>query len=390
MARELERCVDFLQRLIRTRSLSGEEGAIAELVREEMESLGYDFVEVDEAGNVLGRVAGLGEAPPLLFNTHLDHVDVGDPASWPHPPYGGELVDGVVWGRGAVDIKGPLAAQVHGVARLVGGEPPPGDVWVTCVVQEEIGGVGARHLASGIDAPIAVIGEPSGNTVRRGHRGRTELVLHLAGRSVHASVPERGVNPLYPLGRFLTALANLEHPTDPDLGPSTVTPTLLGTDQSSANVVPGEVWLTLDWRNVPGQDAEQIRDLLQRLADACCSEALSAEVTVPAFRRTAYTGLEMTIPASNPAYALPADHPAVRAAAAIVDSELGGARPVDVWRFATDGGHFADAGVAPVGFGPGDELLAHTVDERIEVAALEQALRVNARFARELSAAGAR
>lgn len=387
MAADLEGCVDFLQRLIRTRSLPGEEGAVAELVRAEMERLGYDFVEVDEAGNVLGRVAGRGEAPPLLFNTHLDHVDVGDPAHWPHPPYGGEIVDGVVWGRGAVDIKGPLAAQVHGVARLVDGEPPPGDVWVTCVVQEEIGGVGARHLAAGIDAPIAVIGEPSGNTVRRGHRGRTELVLHLVGRSVHASVPDKGVNPLYALGRFLTALPGIEHRIDPDLGPSTVAPTLLGTDQSSGNVVPGEVWLTLDWRTVPGQGAEQVRDLLQRLADVHCSEAVLAEVKIPTFLRTTYTGLETTIPAANPAYALPADHPAVRVAAAIVDDELGGARPVDVWRFATDGGHFAEAGVAPVGFGPGDELLAHTVDERIEVAALEEALRVNARLARELARA---
>jgi acetylornithine deacetylase/succinyl-diaminopimelate desuccinylase-like protein len=203
-------------------------------------------------------------------------------------------------------------------------------------------------------------------------------------------VPEKGVNPLYPLGRFLSALIELEHPTDPDLGPSTVAPTLLGTDQSSGNVVPGEVWLTLDWRNVPGQEAGEVRDLLQGLADVHCAEAIAAEVTVPAFRRTAYTGLEVTIPASNPPYALAADHPAVRAAAALVDDELGGSRPVGIWRFATDGGHFAEAGVAPIGFGPGDELLAHTVDERIEIAALEEALRVNARFARELAAAGGR
>ncbi|MEZ5331139.1 MAG: M20/M25/M40 family metallo-hydrolase [Thermoanaerobaculia bacterium] len=107
----------------------------------------------------------------------------------------------------------------------------------------------------------------------------------------------------------------------------------------------------------------------------------------PAFRSDGFTRLEMTIPASNPPYVLAADHPAVRAAAAIVDDELGEARPVDIWRFATDGGHFAEAGVAPIGFGPGDELLAHTVDERIEVAALDEALRVNARFARELALA---
>jgi len=391
MSPDLQHCVDLLQQMIRTLSLPGHEGELASLVANEMHDLGYDEIRIDEVGNVLGRIEGRGQAPALMFNTHLDHVDVGDPAGWPRPPFGGEIHDDRVWGRGAVDIKGPMAAQVVGVARLLAGERPPGDVWVTAVVQEEIGGVGARHLAETLPIPIVVVGEPSHNTLRRGHRGRTELVAHISGRSVHASVPERGVNPLFALGLFLGGLETLKMPTDTDLGPSTVAPTLLRTDQTSANVVPGEVWQTCDWRNIPGQSGEDARAMLQAVAARVLAEnpahaESEIDVVVPVIERRTYTGLERPIPGANPAYILPADHPAVVAAEDICREVLKEVRPTGVWQFATDGGHFAEAGMAPVGFGPGDEFLAHTVNEHIEISALEEAMAVNEALARNLAA----
>src|ERR671932_1682189 len=110
--------VDFAQRLIRTPSLPGQEGDAARLVRSEMQSLGYDDTWIDEVGNVVGVIRGTGGGKSLMFNTHIDHVDVGDVSGWPFPPYEGKIADGVLWGRGAVDIKGPTAAQVYGVALL--------------------------------------------------------------------------------------------------------------------------------------------------------------------------------------------------------------------------------------------------------------------------------
>jgi acetylornithine deacetylase/succinyl-diaminopimelate desuccinylase-like protein len=257
--RDLDACVDFLRRLIRTPGPPGKEGATAALVESEMRRLGYRDVRVDRMGNVLGRVPGTGEVPPTMFNTHLDHVDAGDEGGWTHPPFAAEVADGKVWGRGAVDIKGPMAAQVHGVARLLSGPPPPGDVWVTAVVQEEIGGVGARFLRETLAVPLAVIGEPSSNTLRRGHRGRTELVLHIVGRSVHASVPERAVHPLVTLARFVLGLEVLVFPVDPVLGPSSVALTLLETDQTSPYVTPGKIRQVLDWRSIPGESGEDAR-----------------------------------------------------------------------------------------------------------------------------------
>ncbi len=363
---------------------------MATLVADSMRDLGYDEVRVDEAGNVLGRIDGRGDAPDLMFNTHLDHVDVGDPDAWPHPPFGGEIHDDKIWGRGAVDIKGPMAAQIVGVGRLARGERPPGDVWVTAVVQEEIGGVGARYLAETLATPIVVVGEPSRNTLRRGHRGRTEMVAHFTGRSVHASVPEKGINPLYPLGLFLQGLADLQMPADPTLGPSTVAPTLLRTDQTSANVVPGEVWQTCDWRNIPGQSAEDARGMVEAIArqverDPRVASECRISVTVPEVDRQAYTGYRRSIPGAHPAYLLSTDHPVVTASERICEEILKERRPTDIWQFATDGGHYHEAGMVPIGFGPGNEYLAHTVDEHIEIPALGEAMAVNEALAMRLA-----
>lgn len=403
---DLDSCCRFLQRLIQTESLPGEEGDIAALVLSELNSLGFVDVHCDAVGNVLARAPGTGSAPGVIFNTHLDHVDVGDPSRWPHPPFAGHREGGLVYGRGAVDIKGPLAAQVYGISALLA-EPGPGDVWVTAAVQEEIGGVGARHLAPTLaalcrvdnnDRPLVVVGEPSSNQVRNGHRGRIELQVSFLGRSAHASAPSRAINPLLPLGVFLSSLEDLELTDHLVLGRSTLAPTLLHTDQSSANVIPAEVHQTLDVRTVPDQDLDALRTEITQLARAAvdsidqaktgqsASEKYRFTVTVPTYPRTTYTGLDRPIPASNPPYFLEPDHPSIKAAVRVVE-DMGGAKGSAPWKFATDGGHFAAAGAIPIGFGPGNERLAHTVDEHIEVAELEQAVSINASLGRTLAGA---
>jgi putative selenium metabolism hydrolase len=375
-ATDLSACVNFLQRLIRIESLPGEEGAAAALVRDEMTALGYDEVAVDEAGNVIGTVRGRGAAPAVMFNTHLDHVGVGDPARWPSPPFDAQLRDQRIWGRGAVDIKGPLAAQVYALGSLVAeGQRPAGDVRVTAVVQEEIGGVGARFLASRLTAPVVVIGEPSGNHLRRGHRGRLEILVRVHGKSVHASVPERGRNPLHPLARFITHLESLEMRRDPELGSSSMAPTRFWTDQITTNVIPAEVSLMCDWRSVPGESGGEICERLQQIADACCIEGTRAEVSLAQIDARTYSGHTASFPAHHPAFLTDAAHPAVLGAERALRDAIGLDERAGVYRFATDGGLFAPQAQAVIGFGPGDGALAHTVDECIEVSALETGIR---------------
>lgn len=383
-----ERAVAFLQDLLRIPSPPGGESEVAGRVRREMDSVGYDEVSTDAAGSVSGVVHGRGEAPAVLFLTHLDHVDAGDPEDWPHPPFAGRLRDGRVWGRGAVDIKGPLAAQVHGVAAaLRDGGRPPGDVTVAVSVQEEVGGLGARHLAERAVPPLAVVGEPSSNELRRGHRGRAELLVRIRGRSAHAAHPDRGANPLYVAGDLLGRIEDDELPSHPELGPATVTPTLVSTDQDSSNVIPGELRLTLDCRLVPDLDAAAVGERIAPHLQAAERPGTSASVEIPVFERETYKGLTMAMPAEIPPYLLPPDDPALRTAGDVLSEALGARPAVGVWNFATDGGHLAAAGATVVGFGPGDEERAHTVRESIDVEALDAAVRAYGALARSWPAA---
>lgn len=381
----------FLQRLIQTPSMPGEEGAIAEMVRAEMELLGYDETWVDEAGNAVGVIRGRGECPAMMFNTHLDHVDPGEEAAWPSygQPYSGAVHDGKIWGRGASDIKGPLASQVYGVAGLLQGERPPGDVYVSAVVQEEVGGLGARFLAKALrdTVELVVIGEPSSNEVRRGHRGRTELVVHVTGRAVHASVPQRGVNPLYVLANFIQRLLTLNMAQHVDLGQSSVAPTLIRTDQKSANVTPGEAWLTLDWRNVPGEQAEDCRAKVLPLLEESLIPGASGEITVVSRNALSFTGYSGRISPGAPAYSIPADHPVTLATNAILSDALKRPIPSGFWSFATDGGRFAEVGMTIIGFAPGDEKVVHTVNEHISIAEFTESLYANEQLARNVAMA---
>jgi succinyl-diaminopimelate desuccinylase len=381
------RLVAFAQRLIQTPSLPGEEGDAARLVRSEMQSLGYDDSWIDEVGNVVGVIRGAGGGKSLMFNTHLDHVDVGDVNGWQFPPYEGKIVDGVLWGRGAVDIKGPTASQVYGVALLKqAGVALPGDLYVAGAVQEEVGGLGSLGLARTTRTDRAVIGEASNNELRRGHRGRIELIARITGRACHASAPERGINPHYSLASFLSALRDVVTVEDPFLGAESFAPTLLFTDQTSANVVPGEVRLHIDWRTVPERGPEDIRVEVARRLDGALLDDASGEVVVKELRLRAWTGVERELPAAFPSLVVEDGDPMLGAARAALEEAFGHPVPVGRWTFATDGGHLFAAGIPCIGFGPGDERLAHTNREHVAIADLRTAALGNAVLAAALTA----
>ncbi len=366
--------VGFARRLVQTASPSGHEAEVAHLIKTEMERLGFDEVTTDPVGNVIGRVRG-GRGPVLMFNGHMDHVDPGDPTGWSHPPYGGDVTDGDLWGRGSVDMKGPLAAMVYAAGLIkLHGLSLPGDLVVACVVMEELGGLGTRAMVSRLKPAMAVVGEPSDGRLMRGHRGRVELVVRVTGRPVHASMPEQGVNPHYALARFLARLETLPMTQDPIFGASSVAPTLYRTDQTSPNVIPGEARLTLDWRNVPGETPEEIVEKLRRLLSECLPPGAEGQVQVVTDRLTTYAGYVEDFPSIFPSFALPNDHPLLQAARHTLSQALGRPVPTATWSFATDGGHLMAAGVPTVGFGPGDPRLAHTNRERLPVAALVEGL----------------
>lgn len=386
--------VDFAQRLIRTPSLPGQEGEVARIVLAEMEALGYDEAQIDHAGNVVGlvRATSIDSTRParsIMFNTHMDHVDVGDHSRWPFPPYAATVRDGELWGRGASDLKGSLATQVYSPVLIKrSGLPLPNSVYVVGVVQEEVSGLGSAELANYLKTDYIVIGEPSDNQIALGHRGRTEIWVTITGKSVHASVPGTGVNPLYSLSRFLLALEQMQFevdPTYPELGPTTVAPTLISTDQTSANVVPGEVKLVIDFRNSPADTPSKLLAQVREILRSSLENGATATAEIVAKPLTSYTGVSRAISNAAPAFGVVPGSRLLTAAKAGVAQALGREIPTKIWPFATDAGHFVAPGVDIIGFGPGREEVIHTVEERISIDQMVEALIANAAIALTVS-----
>jgi putative selenium metabolism hydrolase len=375
--------IDLCQRLIRISSMSGEEKNIAEFVRSEMQRLGYDRAWIDGAGNVIGRVAGEERnVPGIMLVTHLDHVDPGGRALWQHDPFGGELVNGRIYGRGASDIKGALAAQMMAPILLrQSGKKPAREVFVVSTVFEETGGLGMRYLLAQkeISASCAVIGEPSGNEIRLGHRGRMAVSVRCFGRSAHASAPERAINPHYHAARFLLALEKHlpELATHPQLGQSSIAPTLYQSNSISANVIPDYVDLLLDWRTTN----ETMRDGIGWIEKIIKDAGVNARVEVPRITQRAWTGYEeKDWPVIYNSFLTPQEHEEVQRFTGAFRAVAGREPQFGLWRFATDGRLTAQAGITTFGFGPGEEAQAHVVDESISVEQLVEAAAVYAGF----------
>ncbi len=369
-----ENALAFAQDLIRIPSLPGNEGGVAERLRAELEALDFEDVRVDEVGNVIGVVKGRGEAPAVMLSCHLDIVAPGDHDTWEHPPFDGIVADGFLHGRGAMDIKGPLALQTYAAAAARG--TTAGDVIVAHTVLEERGGWGMEHLMKGgaVEPGAVIIGESTQGDVTIGHRGRAELEVVLRGVAGHASAPDRARNALDLVGAALEAITAVNDPdtADPVLGAATAVATGVEVRPESRNVIPDEVVVVVDWRILPGSTPESLCDDLQgALSEAVgdVPDGLAFEVRTAYEEQCTYTGKVRSRRMFTPGFLVEEQHPVVRAAAAAVGRREGqGPARVRPWQFATDGGWTCGVhGVPSVGFAPGEERHAHTNTERLDI-----------------------
>lgn len=352
--------------LIRAPSPSGSEGPAAAVLLAAFEEHGFDEAYRDEVGNAVG-VIRRGPGPTLMLNGHLDTVPVGDATLWPHPPLGGVVDGGRLWGRGACDMKGALAAMVFAAAdaAAVGFA---GTLVVAGVVQEEVGGLGARHLGESLAYDAAVLGEPSKLRLMLGHRGCVVVEVDFPGAIAHAARASLGENALEHAARYVTALGGLELPVDPVLGSAGATATrLVSAPADATNVVPGSARLTVDYRSLPG---ESVEDVLTRLRGVRHDDRIVVRV---AEREAAGGGPSSRVAAP---YLLAPDHAVVRAARPALAAALARhGRDLDegVWWFCTDAPHLARRGAPVLGFGPGEEELAHTTKESVALEDLHAA-----------------
>jgi len=381
----------FLQDLVRIPSFSCQEKGVAERLEAEMRAVGFDEVWVDRIGNVVGRI-GPGTGPCLLYNGHMDTVGVGDPAAWTQDPFGAELNDGMLYGRGATDMKGPLASLVYGAKALKdSGLKLAGDLYVVGVVQEEpCEGYAMRVLIEeeGLRPDWVVLAEPTGLQVTRGHRGRMELRVTVRGRSSHASMPQLGENAIYGAARIIFSLELLADmlTEDPFLGKGTLAVTHIENTGASKNVIPDSCTFIIDRRLTLGETEAKA---LAEVEGVIARENVRAKVRMAEFEYTSYTGYLCRDVEHYPAWVVPESHILVQSTARAVRGVTGERPIIGKWDFSTDGVYtMGVAGIPSVGVGPGEETQAHTADECIRLADCYTAAHIYARLAVEMLGQG--
>src|SRR5512133_1439641 len=197
--------VDFTQGLVRIQSFSGEEGDAIQFIAAKMEALGYDEVKIDRYGNVIGRI-GDGDSV-ILFDSHIDTVKVHDADLWEVPPFGGEIKDVYLWGRGSVDMKSGAAASIYAAAVAKSqGLLERKTVYVSCsTFEEDCDGEALKYVLEGLNKQpdYAVICEPSSNVIATGHKGKAQVIITTHGVSAHGSAPEKGKNAIYEMAEII-------------------------------------------------------------------------------------------------------------------------------------------------------------------------------------------
>lgn len=372
--------VELCREAIRHPSLSGQEQAVAELLRSTMTAYGFDLVEIDRYGSVLGCVKGRRPGKIILMDGHIDTVGIPDPAAWSHDPFGAELTpDGRIYGRGASDMKGSVCAMLSAAAHFAQDTDRDfaGEVWVSCTVHEEcFEGVSTREVSRRIQPDYVIIGEATTTTLKIGQRGRAEVVIETEGVPCHSSNPEKGINAVYHMCAVIQAMQMLEAHTHPILGAGIYELTdIISSPYPGASVVPQYCRATYDHRLLVGETEASVLAQVQAVLEqtAATVPGLKAKVWLAEDQQPCWTGETIRAKRFFPAWLLEEDHELVCKARSGL-REAGIDAPLSHFSFCTNGSHFCgEAGIPTVGFGPSLESLAHTVDEYIEVDQLTRA-----------------
>lgn len=338
-----------------------------------MKALGFDEAWIDPAGNVVGRV---GTGPRIIhFDSHMDTVRVNDPEAWRADPFGAELVDGMVYGRGSVDMKGGLAASVYAAALAKRAGLLEGrTVYVTgSVCEEYCDGVCLEHFYrdSGVRPEVCVICEPSGNTITLGHTGKVQARIRTHGISAHGSAPEKGINAVYEMAEIIARVEALNRKLQSQPGRGTVVLSHISCVTASLNAVPSECEIYLDRRLRPGESVAQVREELDALV-----AGKRASWEPGTLRHTSWTGAELVYEPAHEPWRIPEEAPLTRKCVQAYEAVFGRTPDrYDFWDFGTNAVVPVSMGVATIGFGPGEYKLSHMTDERCDPRQVEDACR---------------
>ena len=419
IAKELQpQMVAFCQDIVRIPSECGHEGKVAERCMAEMRALGYDEVFSDEWGNVVGIVKGDLPGPNLMYNSHMDHVPVGERERWgEYDPFGAlittmktaevnpvEQVDAkVIIGRGVADMKGTIASHIYTGVLLKElkkrhGYKMRGDFIVSTVVWEEAGEMlGTMKLmdytlpARNIKVHASVCGEPTSLRLALGHRGRMELRFKVDGVAAHGSAPWRGVNAVNKAMKLVDAFektVDAEKKTDPELGSSGYALTMITCDPCSNCIVPDACNILYDRRYPTEETPQDCIDQAQRVIDRLAAEDkdFKAKVWINEAEHAMYTGKKEHITNYKEAFKLDKNHPLAQQSAAALQG-LGHDSTFYYWDFGTDAPvTHVRHNIPTIGYSGLQEVYCHTPIERARLDWLEKSLAGNAAIYLNVSA----
>lgn len=363
--------IAFLRDIVAIPSYDSNIRDVAARVERELRSLGFEDVHYAPYGDIVGR---LGSGPRvLLYDSHLDTVGVGDPAEWRHGPFSGAIENGIMYGRGTVDEKGSTPPMMYGLKiahdlGLLDGFT----AYYFGSIEEWCEGLSARVFAEEehVRPDFVVIGEPTGNRVYRGQKGRCELRVTARGQSAHGASHWLGDNAIYKMQPVIRAIPELDGrlADDPFLGRGSIVVTHVESRESSFNAVPDRCAIVLDRRLTFGETAARALAEVRALLP---SDDFDLEILH--YDRPSYNGYRREVEQIFPVWAFEETHPFVRAAVS-TSRALGLDDTTSKWNFSTNGTFWAGtAGIPSVGFGPGEEKVVHMVDEHVSLAQVVQA-----------------
>ena len=342
----------------------GEEGHIRR-IEKEMKDLGFDKVQIDPMGNVMGW---MGKGKTLIaFDAHIDTVGIGEKSNWKFDPYQSYENETEIGGRGTSDQLGGIVSAVYGakIMKDLGLLSDKYTVLVTGTVQEEdCDGLCWQYIVNEdkVRPEFVVITEPTDGNIYRGQRGRMEIRVEVKGVSCHGSAPERGDNAIYKMADIIQEVRALNDRLhyDPFLGKGTLAVSQSFYNSPSRCAVADMSAISIDRRLTDGETWEGALEEIRALPSV---KKYNAEVTMYKYDRPSWTNLVYPTECYFPTWVLPADHPATRA---MVESFKGmyGEPKVDKWTFSTNGVSIMGRyGIPCIGFGPGKEAQAHAPNE---------------------------
>ncbi|MDX2137899.1 MAG: YgeY family selenium metabolism-linked hydrolase [Chloroflexota bacterium] len=359
--------INFLRELCAIPSYDSQIRAVCERAEAEMQKLGFDEIFFDRMGNIVGRI---GDGPrKLLYDSHLDTVGVGDPTAWEWDPFEGKTEDGIFYARGACDEKNSTPGMIYGLALardlgLLDGYT----AYYFGNMEEWCDGIAPHALVEveGIRPDFVVVGEPTKMQIYRGHKGRVEMQVVAKGKSAHAASNFLGDNAIYKLLPIIDAISKLEPELgdDPFLGHGRITVSDMRVKTPSINAVPDEALIYIDRRITFGESPDGELARIQRLI----GERPDIQASILRYNDPSYTGFVFEVDKIYPAWALPEDNPFVQAGVRAGEMLWGGTMPTGKWDFSTNGTYWmGKAGIPSIGFGPGDEIHAHTTIDQVRL-----------------------